>query len=312
MSENSLIPARAPSPDVVTLIETSLRGFAGNTKRAYTRHMEAFLVSGLPLSREGITRYLEYVPTPSGKAVASAAIKRLAETAHDHGALGEVELWSIQRSNSGVGAYKGIRLGRWLTKEQVQALYALPDRATLIGQRDAAIMALLLGCGLRREEATVITWQSYQEREGRMALVDFWGKGSKIRSVPVPTRARADIDAWQARLEELGCAEPSQSVLRRILGHSNVSEQLSPNGLWYIVSGYAKHMGLEFSPHDLRRSMARMMAKAHVPLKQIQEVLGHTSISTTERYISSLMEWEMGLAPTDALELGLSNQAEHM
>jgi hypothetical protein len=77
------------------------------------------------------------------------------------------------------------RIGNWLTREQAQELLSLPDRESLKGKRDYAILALLLGCGLRRTELVS------EVKVGAIA-----GKGNRVRSVAVPAWVKAAIDAW--------------------------------------------------------------------------------------------------------------------
>jgi integrase len=75
------------------------------------------------------------------------------------------------------GAKKlGCRLGNWLTAEEARTLWQLPDPATLKGKRDRAILALLLGCGLRRRELTELTVDHFQRREDHWVIVDLIGK----------------------------------------------------------------------------------------------------------------------------------------
>jgi len=67
---------------------------------------------------------------------------------------------------------KGTRLGNWLTREQAKELLAVPDRSTLKGKRDYVILALLVGCALRRNELAELDVATIQQREGRWVLAD--------------------------------------------------------------------------------------------------------------------------------------------
>jgi len=67
---------------------------------------------------------------------------------------------------------KGTRLGNWLTREQARELLAVPDRTTLKGKRDYVLLAMLIGCALRREELAVLDVDTIQLREGRWVLAD--------------------------------------------------------------------------------------------------------------------------------------------
>jgi site-specific recombinase XerC len=95
------------------------------------------------------------------------------------------------------GAPRGNRIGNWLTREQAQELLSLPDRESLKGKGDNAILALLLGCGLRRTElVSEAKIGAIAQRENRWVLVDITGKGNRVRSVVVPAWVKAAIDAW--------------------------------------------------------------------------------------------------------------------
>ena len=72
-------------------------------------------------------------------------------------------------------ASKGVRLGNWLSSKQAQALPNAPDIATTKGLRDRAIIAQLLGCGLRRSEVAALTLKHIQQRDGRWCIVDLVG-----------------------------------------------------------------------------------------------------------------------------------------
>lgn len=288
------------------LINIVLCSASPATGRAYKPHIARYLIAGQPLERIHVENYLHSIDSHSisTRAQALAALKRLASVAHAHGQLSEQENWSIAQVS--LDSKQTHRLGRWLSKDQIQKLYSLPDRSTVIGARDAAIFALLLGCGLRREEACRVTIGSYQARDGRMCLVDLWGKGSKQRTIPVPRRAVSDLDTWCALLANSGLlVQPNDPILRRLpKGSLDLKQPLNDNGLWFIVKQYASELGVDFSPHDLRRSMARAMRKAGAPLEQVQIILGHATLRTTERYLGLCLELEQGKAATDLLELG--------
>lgn len=81
---------------------------------------------------------------------------------------------------------QGTRVGNWLTREQTNDLLAVPDRSTLKGKRDYCILALLVGCALRRHELTNLEVDEIQLREGRWVIVDMRGKGGRVRTVPIP------------------------------------------------------------------------------------------------------------------------------
>src|SRR6201997_5522714 len=81
---------------------------------------------------------------------------------------------------------------------QAQSLLNAPDNTTVRGLRDRAIIAVLLGCGLRRSEVAALPTAHVQQRDGRWCIVDLRGKHGRIRTVPMPTWVKVAIDSWTA------------------------------------------------------------------------------------------------------------------
>lgn len=128
-----------------------------------------------------------------------AAVRRLAYEAADTGLLSPELAAGVRRVK---GAKRvGVRLGNWLTAEQGRALLQAPDAQSLKGRRDLAILALLLGCGLRRSEVADLTMQHLQLREDHWVIADLIGKANHIRTVPVPGWVKSAIDVWTAAAE---------------------------------------------------------------------------------------------------------------
>src|SRR5438094_10548488 len=123
-----------------------------------------------------------------------SAIRKLAVEAADNGLLAPELAAGISRVKSARSV--GIRVGNWLSLRQAQALLSAPDIATMKGLRDRAILAVLLGCGLRRSEVAALTFSHVQQRDGRWCIVDLRGKHGRIRTVPMPTWVKVAIDAW--------------------------------------------------------------------------------------------------------------------
>jgi len=76
--------------------------------------------------------------------------------------------------------------GNWLTRDQAKELLTVPDRSKIKGERDYAILAILLGCALRRQELATLDIESIQMREGRWVVADLRGKGGRVRTVAIP------------------------------------------------------------------------------------------------------------------------------
>jgi site-specific recombinase XerD len=177
-----------------------------------------------------------------------------------------------------------------------------PDVKTLKGVRDRALLAVLIGCGLRQAEAAILSVSHIQQREGRWAIVDIIGKRDKMRTVPMPSWAKATIDRWTyaARIDE-------NFIFRRVnKGGNLMGERLTEQAIYNIVVGYAEKLEKQgIAPHDLRRTFAKLAHKGGSPIDQIQLSLGHDSIQTTEKYLG--VEQDLTDAPCDHLGLKISN-----
>jgi integrase len=86
-------------------------------------------------------------------------------------------------------------LGNWLTREQAKDLLAVPDRSTLKGKRDYVILALLVGCALRRHELANLYIEEIQLREDRWVIADLRGKGGRVRTVAVPMWVKQAVNS---------------------------------------------------------------------------------------------------------------------
>ena len=125
------------------------------------------------------------------------AVRKLAAEAADNGLLAPELAAGIARVKSAKSM--GVRTGNWLTLKQAQALLNAPDITTTKGLRDRAIIAVLLGCGLRRSEVAALTMGHIQQRDGRWCIIDLLGKHGRVRTVPMPVWVKVAIDAWTGR-----------------------------------------------------------------------------------------------------------------
>jgi integrase len=151
------------------------------------------------------------------------------------------------------------------------------------GLRDRAILAVLVGCGLRREEAAGLQVRHLQQREGR--------------SVPMPSWAKAVVDAW---CQAAGITSGSIFLAVRRGGHVQ-HKAMTAQAIFNLVTEYAKQVGVTVAPHDLRRTFAKLAHKGGSPVDQIQLSLGHSSMQTTERYLG--VDQNLHTAPCDQLGL---------
>ena len=286
-----------------------------NTKRAYSRAIRDFLtwhtLSGSPeLNKATVQAYISELKVAGngtgGINQRLAAIRKLMQEAADNMALDPIMLAGILRVK---GVRKeGKRLGNWLTLTQLQKLVNTPDVTTLKGLRDRAILAVLAGCWLRRNESvTGLTFEQIQQRDGRWVIVDLVGKRNKTRSVPIPTWTKSAVDAWAAAAGQflgLGGPEKTGLVFCRInKGDNIVSDHISSQAIFDLVKKYGEMCGMNIAPHDLRRTGAQLAHKAGAPIEQIQLMLGHSSIKTTELYLG--VQQDLGNAPCDRFSLNM-------
>jgi len=143
----------------------------------------------------------------------------------------------------------GIRVGNWLSVRQAQSLLNAPDVSTVKGLRDRAILAVLLGCGLRRSEVAALTFEHVQLRDGRWCIVDLRGKHGRVRTAPMPTWVKVAIDAWTS------AAGVADGYIFRPVNRADrvAGERLGEKVVWQMLQQYAAVAGVPgIAPHDLR------------------------------------------------------------
>lgn len=149
---------------------------------------------------------------PSTVNVRLAAVRKMVTEAKRNGLLSSEDAANLTDIPN--IRQRGTRLGNWLTKEQARELLAVPARSTLKGKRDYAILALLVGCALRRRELATLAVEDIQMRENRWVIVDLRGKGGRVRTVAIPVWVKQGINVWQnaAGIEEVLCCVRSPRV----------------------------------------------------------------------------------------------------
>jgi site-specific recombinase XerD len=209
-----------------------------------------------------------------------AAVRRLAHEAADSGLLSPELAAGISRVR-GVKQL-GFRSGNWLSAEQSSEVLQHSLGDSMRAKRDYAMLAMLFGCGFRRSELVGLELDDIQVRQGHWAVVDLIGKGGHIRTVPIPNWVKAALDQWT------GAANVTEGrIFRRVPRKGKVwGKGLSQNVVWYVVRTCCQKAGLEhIAPHDLRRTCAKLCHDNGGELEQIQFLLGHVSVQTTEHYL---------------------------
>jgi integrase len=299
----SLIPLQPPPgepPFALTPAQPKLRQMvldsvqSVHSKRNYAKALDDVFAfsTNRPLSRALLMEYRTSMEnlSPSTINVRMSAIRKLVGEARRNGLIGLEEAANLTDVPN--VRQTGTRLGNWLTREQAKELLAVSDRSKLKGKRDYVILALLVGCALRRQELASLTIEDIQLREGRWVIIDLRGKGGRIRSVAVPIWVKQGIDAW------IAAAKIEKGRLLRPLSKSGkiVGDGLGDWAVWSVVEQSSKQIGIEhFGAHDLRRTCAKLCRKNGGDLEQIKFLLGHSSIQTTERYLGSDQDIEIAV-----------------
>jgi integrase/recombinase XerD len=171
------------------------------------------------------------------------------------------------------------KLPKSLTLNDVDALIAQPDRKTVQGLRDHAIIQLLYASGLRISEISSLTMERLNLQQGYVIIT---GKGSKERVVPIGRVALSALDEY--------LKESRSALLKKKMSDyvfvSNKGGPLSRKRLWEIIKGAARRAGIKINvtPHMLRHSFATHLLERGADLRSVQTMLGHADIATTQIY----------------------------
>lgn len=280
-------------PDVLSII-SGAGHLAQSTKEKYSRTVSRYLDAGGDLfDAEQLAAYADGL-SDSGRAFLKAAVKlvtdRLASQVKGVASPENVDavqatLYRVESLQEAITTRtsKGRKAHTWLSQAQVKALLETCD-GSIRGKRDRLALGLLVAAGLRRQEAVELTFPDVklQPVKGKMRTVlDVKGKGAKNRVVPISDRLANAIDEWAG---VVGNAGP---ILRSVSQGGDVGESLSAVGLFHVVQEHGAAIGKpELAPHDLRRTYAQLGYEAGVPITQISKLLGHASVSTTQRYLN--------------------------
>jgi len=214
---------KAPS-DGLTALQRELRRLvldsvtSPHTRRNYRKAIDDLFrfSAGQPLTRALLQ---EWKASMDGLAASTvnvrlSAVRKLVEESRRNGLLSAeaaANLTDIPNVRQ-----QGTRLGNWLTREQARELLTVPDRSTMRGKRDYVILALLVGCALRRDELATLEVDTLEMREGRWVLADLVGKGGRVRTVAVLVWVKQAINTWMtaAGSKRAGCCAASASAGR--------------------------------------------------------------------------------------------------
>ena len=334
---NAQNTALIPQDDWYAIIDLVTQSVdSPHSKRAYSRALIDFLDwydgNGRPgFTKATINAYREEM-LQSGKSRSSinqalSAIRKLAAEAADNGLVPPTLAYGVERVK-GV-KQEGVRAGNWLTKEEAEQLIntpvtrwrqeEIPLRKAI---RDQAILAVMIGTGLRRAEVAGLTWAMIQQRDGRWAIIDLVGKRGRVRSVGIPPWVMVALDRWgqtagqgDGRVFLALNKDGSLAGSVRTKGGHRTDGNVTPQAIYNVVkehvlaAGYYNRKGeAALAAHDLRRTAAALALKGGADLRQIQQMLGHASVTTTERYLEPMRSLQVTAGDFIQIELALTAQ----
>ena len=287
-------PTRPKPPKARSLSQTWLDAFveyaagechlAENTVAAYRRDLAKFFdwLGPRSIPKLSIRELADYLTWLHAKKLAPATIARhivslriffrylqLEQVLEDNLAelLGSQKLWH--------------RVPKVLSPEQINHLFECPGQSDPYWRRDRALLELLYATGCRASELSNLRLRDVHLDEGFCMCR---GKGNKERLVPLGARAADAVRAYQEHERPKLAAMVSPAADWVILSYRG--RRLRRERIWELLKRYARRVGAppEVSPHTLRHSFATHMLAGGADLRQVQEMLGHASIATTQIY----------------------------
>jgi len=261
------------------LASLALEGRSNHSVRAYRRDLEP-LLAALPARldqvhpadlREHFRAQQQAGRAPSSINHAIAAARSFFNFLVDNRVMDSSPAMSL----------RSIRVGptlapKHLTVEEVDRLLGAPQVDTPTGVRDLALLAFLYNTGLRVGELCALNRADVQLPEDGWGQVQLVGKGRRLRWVPLNRHAREALSAYLSSRQD---DNPALFLNRS-------GERFSVRGVALLVNRYLRRIGItdRSGPHLLRHTFATHALRARPNLRAVQELLGHSSVTTTQRY----------------------------
>lgn len=264
------------------------RGLSDNTVHAYRRDLGAYLASlagrGIltpeGIGSEDVAAFAHELRTrPEGPLAPSSLARMLSTVRGFHRFLVDESLVPLDVAVEAKPPKLALRLPKAISIEQMESVLAAAGGDDLQSLRDRALLELLYATGARVSEAVALNVDDLVDG----GIVRLFGKGGKQRIVPVGSYARAAIDAYLVRARPAfsvrGTATPALFLGAR-------GQRVSRQNAWLIIRAAAEraHLGIEISPHTFRHSFATHLLAGGADVRVVQELLGHSSVATTQIY----------------------------
>jgi integrase/recombinase XerD len=264
------------------------RGLSANTLQAYRRDLSAYadvlarrgVVDPAAITSVDVSAFAHELRTrPDRPLTASSMARMLSSVRGFHRFLVEEGIAEADAAAEIAPPKLAMRLPKAITIEQMESVLAATDGDDIQHLRDKALLELLYATGARVSEAVALNVDDVFEGD----VVRLFGKGGKQRIVPVGSFARAALDAYLVRarpaLSVRGMATPALFLGAR-------GQRVSRQNAWLIIRAAAEkaQLGLEISPHTFRHSFATHLLAGGADVRVVQELLGHSSVATTQIY----------------------------
>ena len=264
------------------------RGLSKNTVAAYRRDLVIYagwlaeheLVDPTMITSNHVSEFVQYLGSREESPLTASSIARVLSTVRGlHKFLLEESLVETDVAHDNRPPKLASRLPKAISIEQIGVLLAATDGEDPQQLRDKALLELLYATGARVSEAINLNVDDVSDDE----VVRLTGKGDKQRIVPVGSYARAAIDAYLIRARPLYSAR-GKATPALFLGARG--QRVSRQNAWLIIKAAAERAGLEMdvSPHTLRHSFATHLLSGGADVRVVQELLGHSSVATTQIY----------------------------
>lgn len=261
-------------------------GLSANTRQAYERDLRLFCKTLgfknsdalVNVNREQITRYMTQLKE-KGLAAATIARKLAAIKAFYRFMTAEGYMDANPAEVVEAGT-KGIKLPRVLSEDEVVRLLNQPDITTAEGFRDRTMLEVLYATGMRVSELISLTLERV---DLNMKYIIAFGKGSKERIVPLGSVAAEFLQQYIEKVRpKLTHEDRNTNIVFLAFG----GHELTRQRFWQIIRGYGRKANINkaLTPHILRHSFATHLLDNGADLRSVQELLGHSDISTTQIY----------------------------